>query len=151
MSPIRPTHTCFDDALEYLGWRAKETPEQLREVGRFFLVHAICLVPEGKRKGEPFAHAWVEERISMVGPPGYEWVVWQDGFLNDERITYGCPAEVFRAAMQVVEETRYTPRQAHEENARTMTFGPWVERYKALCAGPNRKVEVFTPNEGDDE
>jgi hypothetical protein len=129
---ILPTHTCFDDAIEYLSWRIQM---RASDASRLFLVHAICLVPQGPRTGEPFAHAWVEEEM-----PGVPVVAWQDGFLQGKHVTYSMLAEELRAAFHVQESTRYTPAEAHAENQRTMTFGPWLDRYQSLCGRGTREV-----------
>lgn len=149
---ILPTHTCFDDALDYLAHRL----HQDHRVGeRLTLVHGILLAPEGPKAGTPFAHAWVEEAL----PGGV--VVWQDGFVNLggfevplaggilraekdlARVSYSTPAAAWREKMRVQKETRYTVDQAVAENRRTCHFGPWVVEYEALCG-----KETFWPHGG---
>ena len=147
---ILPTHTCFDDALDYLAHRLKADPAS---EPRFTLVHGILLAPEGAKAGTPFAHAWVEEDL----PGGV--VVWQDGYVDLggfemplaggtlraehdlARVSLSTPAAEWRAKMQLQKETRYTVREAWAENRRTVTFGPWEPEYQALCGGG----ETFWP------
>lgn len=131
--PILPTHSCFDDALDYLSWRVKRDK---RCIHTLFLVHAICLAPEGRKKDTPFAHAWVEEEVEGL------WVAWQDGFLRGQRITYSCDRDALVASLRVQEFTRYTVKQAAEENRRTGRYGPWLPQYEALCGdGTSERFE----------
>lgn len=116
-----PTHTCFDDALDYCTHRLKM---DRRAATKLTLVHGILMVPDGPKKGTLFAHAWVEERNQ----------VWQDGFLEDgTRVTWSMDRKEFAEKMGLQKETRYTLRQARRENLRTMTYGPWLPEYQALC------------------
>jgi hypothetical protein len=126
---IYPTHTCFDDALDYLAHRVRQNR---RAAMKLTLVHGILLAPEGKRKGEPFAHAWVEEGGRVI----------QDGLLEDgSRVTWSMSVAEFREKMQPQKTTRYTVRQAARENRRTNHFGPWVPEYQALTG----RGETFWP------
>jgi len=136
---ILPTRTCFDDALEYLARRLNEMSrpafDQLMAEGGLVLVHGICIIPlDSPEAGERFAHAWVEERRDDGST-----VVWQDGFLecagelNGQRITYAITREEFQRELQPQRFTRYSPREAWEENRRTGHFGPWLPEYRLLC------------------
>jgi hypothetical protein len=125
---ILPTHTCFDDALDYLAHRFKQ---DRRTAKKLTLVHGILLAPEGAKKDQPFAHAWIEDGDR----------VWQDGFLEDgRRVTWSMSVAEFREKMRPQKETRYTAREACAENSRSGHFGPWVAEYQALCGG-----ETFWP------
>lgn len=118
--PIYPTHSCFDDALDFIERRIKQD----RSSGcRLILVHAIALAPEGSKQGQPFAHAWVEEGD----------LVWQDGIVNGNRVTYCTARDEYLRVMRIQESTRYTVPQLLRENARTGTYGPWEPQYIALC------------------
>jgi hypothetical protein len=117
---ILPTHHCFDDALDIIAARAHAEFESARHL---VLVHGICLIPEGPREGEPFSHAWVEDRDE----------VWQGGLFDGETVAYAMSTGEFEALLRVQERTRYSLREAWEENCRTGTYGPWVEKYRALC------------------
>ena len=118
---ILPTHRCFDDALDYIELRLREGahPDSL------ILVHGICLAPEGPHKDKPFAHAWVEHEGRVV----------QSGLLDGERIFYSVPSEDFAEMLRPQEFTRYTLRQALAQNLASGHYGPWEERYIALCGG----------------
>lgn len=135
---IRPTNTCFDDALDFIAERVKRDVELALHETRLILVHGICLAPEGPLIGEPFAHAWVEERA-----PGEPKQVWQGGILDGERVYYGIDADEFAQMLRPQKVTRYTVREAWLENERTEHFGPWVAEYEALCRKPGEE-RVFT-------
>lgn len=140
MSVFRPTHSCFDDAMEFLEHRVKLEPG-LARARSLVLVHAICLAPDGPQKGTPFAHAWVEEL--MAGSVA-EWFVWESGLLDGKRSTFAVTRESHRAGLQVQDETRYTLHDVLRENTRTGTFGPWEEKYRALCRHGDAPPVVFT-------
>lgn len=126
---ILPTHTCFDDALEFISIRMKDNP---RVASRLFLVHAICIIPEGREAGDLFAHAWVEEVLPLAE------VVWQDGFLNGQRITYSATKESVYEELKPSRVYRYNLRQAAQMNHKFQTFGPWVAELQALCRKKKR-------------
>lgn len=132
---IRPTLTCFDDALDYLTHRVKVDGVQ-RAFDRLRLVHGICLAPEGRHAGQPFAHGWVEE----VLPTG-KFLVWQDGWILDHRVQYSMDRAEFFRELRVQKVTRYNLKEAARENARTGTYGPWIPEYVTLCGGGT----VFEP------
>lgn len=119
---LHPTHTCFDDALDFIERRIREDIKKAREL---FLVHGILLAPTGEQKGTPYCHAWVEDPLGLA---------WQDGLLESgERVTYATPVETFRNVFRPQKETRYTLAEAAIENQRTGHYGPWLEEYQALC------------------
>ena len=128
MQQILPTNACFDDALELIAERVKETPTLA--FGRaLILVHGIARgLEDGPRPDEPYAHAWVEEGDQC----------WDAGLLDGQRIYYAVSREEFYAARRIQTTTRYTVRQAALENLRTGHFGPWVAEYRALCGGDGK-------------
>lgn len=138
---ILPTGTCFDDALDFISERVKREP-RLALTGDLILVHGICLAPEGRRAGEPFSHAWVEDSTTEVNPPLE--IVWQGGVLDGQRIWYAMPRAEFESKLRPQKSTRYTMREAALENKRTNHFGPWVEEYSNLCKRTG-EADVFWP------
>ena len=132
---IHPTHTCFDDALDYLQQRIKQNGHRIEGL-RLVLIHAICIVPEGPDAGERFSHAWVEEDLD-----NHEAAVWQQGFYNGQRIIYASTRASVYETLRVVRTWGYSPEAAWEENNRTATYGPWVPELQALC---RRKKEAST-------
>lgn len=126
--PIRPTHSCFDDALEYLIDALRRAPTAT-SAGRIFLVHGICVVPETDRgselaPGQRFAHAWVED--------GDPVLVHQAGLLAGERIVYAIARDDWYATMRIETVTRYSPREAAAAARRDAgRSGPWRPEYLA--------------------
>lgn len=117
---IRPTHTCFDDALDLMAFFVEQDPKKIHTL---MLVHAICLAPEGPSEGRPFAHAWLEDGD----------LAWQAGFLGDQKVQFSCDKAQLAETLRVQKATRYTVREAHEHNVRTSHYGPWEDEYQALC------------------
>lgn len=126
MTIVMPTHTCFDDALEIIEALVRVDPRLARGAD-LVLVHAICVSPTG----EEYAHAWAENNgVALFA-----------GVIDGERTWLAADAREYAADARMKESTRYTPRQAWEENKRSGTFGPWIDRYLALCGGGR----VFMP------
>jgi len=125
---ILPTHTCFDDALDYIGEVVKTDPDWA--IDRLTLVHAICLAPAGPTKDRPFAHAWVEEKRDDCTT-----AVIQSGLLEGDKIYYVWSPEQLAEVLRPQDVTRYTVEQAWRENERTCHYGPWKPDYAALCGG----------------
>lgn len=119
---IYPTHTCFDDAIEILCEIIKQDPGII-ETTEFELVHAI-VSPAGKE----LAHAWIERNREICF-----WV----GIVEGNQIVFASKRDDYRQQFNVVEEKRYTIREMWEENARHNNFGPWIEKYRALCGSDN--------------
>jgi len=114
MHTLRPTHTCFDDTLDFMT----DVPHAMRE--RFYLVHGICVM-----NGVRFAHAWIETDDAVLQsayPDNAPVIVW-----------HSMPRARFMLQMSVERFTRYTHVQARIENERTLHFGPWVDEYRSLC------------------
>lgn len=129
---IRPTHSCFDDAIDLIAHRVTVDPALARGT-TLRLVHGIALAPadvvDGLRAGDRFAHAWVEEDV----PGQLEAHVWQMGILNGERVAFAMTRSEFQRRLQIQASTSYTCRQVYHENRRSGTYGPWREEYRALC------------------
>jgi len=123
---IYPTGTCFDDAMELVEEIIKSDKSKLSTL---FLVHGICREPGG----ELFSHAWVEEGDSC----------YFDGIINGEQAHIECDRAGFHDHFDVQEFTRYTMHKAFTENIRTNNFGPWEEKYLALC-GRDREKTTFS-------
>lgn len=118
---IQPTHTCFDDALEFVELMIVKFPgekDYFKENLR--IVHGICLLEDSSQ----YAHAWVEDIKDQT-------CVFR-GIANGEFVWLSASITEYYANFQVQETTKYTLRQACDENQRTMSYGPWEERYLAL-------------------
>ena len=129
---IHPTHSCFDDAIEFLSRRVTENPARAHET-RLRLVHGIAIalsdVADGLVHGEPFAHAWVEEDVPGEPEPR----IWQSGILNGQQIFFAMTSSEFARQLEIRARTVYTIRQVYHENRRSGTYGPWPAAYRALC------------------
>lgn len=121
---IYPTFCCFDDCLDNLVELLKDESFRTHEL---YAVHAICKAPSG----EEYAHAWVEDVTSNTAI--------FSGILKGERLSFGTPIPEYRDHVNVVELTRYTYQEAYKLNLETGHYGPWIEKYRALC-GRERKV-----------
>jgi hypothetical protein len=124
MADLLPTHHCFDDALEFIAERVKESPSLAHDTA-LILVHGIARATSGPHVGELYAHAWCEE----------EGHCWDAALLDGQRIYYSVAREELYAARQVEDVTRYTIQQACLLNLGTRHYGPWVPRYRSLCGG----------------
>lgn len=120
MSQLRPTHYCFDDALEFFDLLDVEALR--RSHAEYRVVHAIC-----ELQGQRFAHAWVEHR----------GLIWQAGLLEDDRRVYYAVATL---PFKVVVERRYTILEALEHNQRTNNLGPWDPKIAALCGRGSQAI-----------
>lgn len=131
---ILPTQTCFDDVLDHQVGLLQSVRQADRATAlRQFIVHGICLAPEGVHAGEPFAHAWVEDDEARL--------VSEAGLLNGTRIWWSAARDEWEAMMRVQQRTRYTLQGAVLLNHATGHYGPWVPAYRALCGGGR----VFRP------
>lgn len=136
MTTLYPTHTCFDDALDYLGLVA--TAEGRRGLRGLALVHGICLVPEGEsfvgagQPGDRFAHAWVESGGRVI----------QGAILDGERVYFSILRVEFFEKWRVQDFTRYTPRQAMRQNRLSNHFGPWESKYEALTRDRGNRAAI---------
>lgn len=116
---IFPTFDCFTDAMEFSDYIARDHPEAINTV---ILVHAICLSSED---GREYAHAWVED-IEL------KKVIFC-GIYMKQKVYLTASLEDFFEVYKVKETTRYTMSEALEQNLATGNFGPWEEKYSALC------------------
>lgn len=116
---IYPTHECFDDALENLIYIMKKEGTGIVKRGGLLIVHGI-ISPDGK----DIAHAWLEREGKIV---------YFSGIYSGKKVLVSCALDEYYKNSVVKETTKYTLFQAYAEEIRTGHYGPWVERYKALC------------------
>lgn len=119
MKNVYPTHTCFDDAFDFLGELARDYPAALIFEG-YKLIHAICLMPDDRE----YSHAWVE---SAAGEAHFF------GMLNGKKVRLTAEAKEYRRNLRVKEFTEYTTQDACKENLRHGNYGPWIPKYRRLC------------------
>lgn len=129
---IYPTHTCFDDVLDYIELLVR-SGERHRLPG-MRVVHGICLAPEGARAGEPYAHGWIEE----------DGLVVQGGLVDvdgtREKVYYGVDRAEFYAKLRVQVTTVYSVEEAVRKNWETGYYGPWESTYLALVGHGERTL-----------
>lgn len=128
---IFPTHSCFDDALDLAEALVMQ---DRREAGKLFVVHAICLMPDGR----PYAHAWLEREDCCLFV----------GVIEGREVPLEAAKDEFYVEYKVQESTRYTLREALAENVRTNHYGPWKPEYEALC-GKNCERTSYLLTEKD--
>lgn len=120
-SAIRPTGTCFDDALDFITeiLNSSSGDAKVRWIEQLILVHAICLSPYGQK----YAHAWVEHNQH----------IWQGGVYLGHRVFYAQQRDRFYEEYRVIESTRYSVTDALHLNALHDNYGPWEQRYRELA------------------
>jgi hypothetical protein len=125
---IRPTHRCFDDAMEFCEARARENHPSVSTTLR--LVHGIVLVPidqpaDGEiQPGDPSAHAWVEDGE----------LVFDAGILADgRRVVFSATKASYYEHYRIQAATEYTMWEALKHNRASGHYGPWRAEYQALC------------------
>lgn len=122
---LYPTFECFTDSMEFIDHIAKMCPEI---VHRLTLVHGICLSENGRE----FAHAWCEDKE-------YGVVIFS-GIYMGETVYLAAPFENYFKVFKVKESTRYTVMEAVKNNLGTVHFGPWEEKYGALCGNRGEQI-----------
>lgn len=120
---IKPTGTCFDDAIDFLQAAVSEHPTWA--LNHLRLVHGICLSPRDALPPDvPFSHGWVEQDREIVI---------QAGIIGGVTGFYGLPRRHHYAIMRVQCITVYTVEEAWERNRIHRHFGPWESSYRDLC------------------
>ena len=120
---LAPTHTCFDDALDYLEWLAFN--QQWGRLLECTLVHGVCLTPDGR----PYVHAWVEFPDNCVGA----------GIVAGERVWYYVRRRDWLKEFRPQLTTRYTLKEAYENNKRTNHYGPWESYYRDMILNDGKE------------
>jgi hypothetical protein len=136
---ILPTHTCFDDALDFFVDMDDMLVRPLTDVHeQFRVVHGIC---RGHACGTMYAHAWVEDANNARDP-----LVWQAGTrrTDGERVWFAMHAENFHELYAVQRCTRYSLALAAELSRVHGTHGPWRAEYVALCGDGGRVVGMMS-------
>lgn len=119
---IYPTHSCFDDAMEYIESRVTEDPTLVHDE-RLVMTHALIEILNGPHQGQIGAHAWAEENGEYI----------QMGIYQGERVwVFRTPEEVAQT-LRIVDATRYTLKEVHCENVRSGHFGPWKPEHIEHC------------------
>jgi hypothetical protein len=121
---IYPTFDCFTDAMEFIAAMVG-----LPEIHDFItLVHGICVTEEQKE----YAHAWIEDSNAKI--------VIFCGIWMGAKTYFAAPFEEYFKTYQVKESTRYTIAEAMKMNLKTVSYGPWEEKYDALCGSSEQTI-----------
>jgi hypothetical protein len=133
---IVPTHTCFDDALDWFDQVMSPERVTVEMLDTFCVAHGV-LHAEG---GVPYAHAWVEQSACgtfyVAGPDEYPVppvLAWQAGIVNEQRVYFGIERDVFYRTYRVQRATIYSFGKAMALNRTSGHYGPWEPEYVALC------------------
>jgi hypothetical protein len=123
---LEPTHTCFDDALDFLEKLARANSPKLYDA-RWRIVHALCQAPNG----ELYAHGWCEcGDIAVFG-----------AMVGGAHAYMECDRRSFYRLYRPQEMNRYTIREALLLNYRHFHYGPWEARYREFTGnGSERRV-----------
>lgn len=114
---ILPTGECFDDAVAIIAELVEENPGVL-VTDEYVIVHAV-VAPYG----EDMAHAWVESKDTV------QFI----GIVDGERVIVEADRIEFYENIKAKDWTKYTIREAYQEERRTGECGPWEEKYQQLC------------------
>lgn len=135
-SKIYPTHTCFDDALDFIDALISGADTNIlfpSNQNKFvfhlcdvWLVHGLILW-SGKR----FSHAWVKSADLII----------QAGFFDMKASSirfksyFALPKESFIEEFNPEDMTEYSIPDAIRMNYRYGHYGPWEEKYLSHCLG----------------
>lgn len=129
-STIVPTHSCFDDAIEFFELFLGD----LRRAATVFrVVHGVL---RGHDEGEPYGHGWVEQLpgtdfgLIDFRPPAR--VVWQGGLIDGARVYFALDRSDFFRGYGVQRFWSYTLQEAVEHNMRSGHYGPWQPEVREL-------------------
>lgn len=115
---ILPTHTCFDDAIDFLLDFAHDANNR-----SFCVVHGLCV---GRSCGTLYVHAWVEEANRQL--------VWQGGVIRAtaKHVWWALPRAEFYRLYAVQKTSRYPVERVMAMLDATNFNGPWRPDYLAL-------------------
>lgn len=123
---VLPTHTCFDDAVEFLENLARRG----EPFTHFRVVHAVLKIPKpevfiGTADLGVYAHAWLRN-------PTNNTVVFA-GIYDNEKIYIEADRDEYYAKIEIVDSTEYDTFEVARLNEIHGTFGPWKEEYIKHC------------------
>jgi hypothetical protein len=127
---IYPTFSCFDDAISNLVYLMKRDGGEPVRKGDVLIVHGI-ICPDGK----DLSHGWLE----------YDGNVIVSGMLHGEKVMITADRSEYYEQSVVKDTTKYTLFEAYREEKRHGHFGPWVERYRALCRDAHEEKSHVAP------
>jgi hypothetical protein len=120
---LQPTHTCFDDALDWIDLMVKANRMRQEE---WVLIHALC-----EFEGERYAHAWCERDGA--------WVVTRyviNGVATYVEVRREEHYQIFNPVMV----RNYTVNAAAQQNLIHGHYGPWDSEIRKHCHGGRRII-----------
>jgi len=114
---VLPTHTCFDDALEFL----EDLARREEPFTHFRVVHALLKNPDS----EVYAHAWLLNTANNT-------VVFA-GIYDNEKIYIEADADEYYSKIDILDMTQYDSVEICEMNHLYGTYGPWKTQYLEYC------------------
>lgn len=126
MMIIKPTRTCFDDAIELLVEICIHQKHMLRKVR---LVHALIEGNEPGAEGKTIAHGWLE----------YEGEVFFCGIIDGRKVQLAQDRREFYKRTKPKLLIRYTGREVADLNERTEHTGPWDDVFIPYTRNPDGK------------
>jgi hypothetical protein len=128
--------TCFNDTCEWLEELVKHKPREAR-LANYHLCHGIVtgcthgIVVGGEVRAfnhGKYAHAWIEFQGATVHHSG---LCIHEG----KQVKCWCEfnREEYYAEFKIEDVTRYTIEEVCEQNDKHKTYGPWEDKYLALC------------------
>lgn len=131
---VYPTHTCFDDALDFIEILIKaKVAVTESDLEKYRVVHAICEMPD---TGELYAHGWVEDTKEHL-------CIWR-AIIQGKSVWVRGEKSEFYTYFRVKEATVYTIREACEQNKLHNNYGPWKEEYRKLTTDGKRNTEAHS-------
>lgn len=133
---IAPTHTCFDDALDWFEQVINPRTVTPFTLDTFRVVHGVCQAAGSVQ----YAHAWVEQSgcdACYRADVGEELVppmlAWQAGMMGGLRVYFGIERSAYYETYRVQRATLYSLGAVVELNRSSGHYGPWEPEYVALC------------------
>jgi hypothetical protein len=117
---LYPTHTCFDDALDFITLLVRHRQILNVWTTEWTIVHAMCQAPDG----ELYAHAWAETRDIAVSA----------AIIDGKHTYFETARREYYKYFRPVELNRYTISEAITLNYRHGHYGPWERRYREAAA-----------------
>lgn len=118
---IYPTHTCFDDALEFLSALLKDKEISLND-SEWRLAHGLC-----RALDVVYSHAWVEHGDKVI----FSGII--DVKEGKGRAYMTADKKEYYDHFHPFDVTTYSAMEAAIMNVTHGTYGPWEQRYKDHC------------------
>lgn len=123
MDSVYPTHTCFDDAIEFIEIQIRENKIKDLEDKHYLLCHGIMNPRENNLENKEIAHAWVEHNND----------VWFAGIYKGEKMWVCVDKREYYNESNILDVTCYNIKELYEFNTKFKTYGPWKTDYLNLC------------------